>query len=68
MECFAKIVKGYNYFRKIGFSRFLLYEINIMNFLKTGLVFNPELFVLCKNVWGPRGWRAVISFTITDFH
>ena len=32
MECFVGIVKGSNYFCKISFSRFLLYEINIMNF------------------------------------
>ena len=71
MECFAKIVKGCNYFRDISFSRFLLYEINIINFLNTGLIFALEVFILCKEVWSPRGLRAVdfdIPFTITDFH
>ena len=71
MECFAKIVKGCNCFRNISFSLSLLYEINIMNFLKTGLIFTPEVFVLCKKVWGPRGPRAIdfdIPFTITAFH
>ena len=45
MECFAKIVKGCNYFRNISFSRFLLHEINIMNSLNTGLIFTPEVFI-----------------------
>ena len=71
MECFAKIVKGCNYFRNISFSRFLLYEINIMNFLNTSLIFTPEVFILCKKVWWPRGLPAVdfdIPFTTTTFH
>ena len=71
MECFAKIVKGCNYFRNISFSRFLLHEINIMSFLNTGHIFTQEVFVLCKKVWGPRGLRGVDSgmpFTITAFH
>ena len=57
MERFAKIVTGCNYFGNIGFLRFLLYEINIMNFLKTGLIFTPGVFVLYKKVWEPRGGR-----------
>ena len=71
MECFAKIVKGCNYFRDISFSRFLLYEINTINFLNACLIFIPEVFILCKKVWGPRGLRAVdfdMPFTITAFH
>ena len=71
MEYFAKIVKGCNYFRDISFSRFLLYEINIMKCLNTGFIFTPEVFSLCKKVWGPRGLRAVdfdIPLTITAFH
>ena len=72
MEYIAKIVKGCNYFRDISFSRFLLYEINIMKFSNTGLIFPPELFILCKKkVWGPRGLRAAdfeIPLTITAFH
>ena len=46
---FAKIVKGYNYFRDISFSRFLLYEINIINFLNTGLIFTPQVFILSQS-------------------
>ena len=68
MESFAKIVKGCIYFCNISFSRFLLYEIKIMIF--SGLVFTPELFILCKKVWGPRGLWAVdfdIPFPITAF-
>ena len=71
MECFAKIVKGCNYFRDISFSRFLLYEIIIMKFLNTGLIFTPEVLTLCKKGWGPRGPRAMdfdIPLTITAFH
>ena len=72
MESIAKIVKGCNYFRDISFSRFLLYEINIMKFSNTGLIFPPELFILCKKkVWGPTGLRAAdfeIPLTITAFH
>ena len=71
MECFAKIVKGCNYFRDISFSRFLLYEINIMSFLNTGLIFAPEVFTICKKVWVPRELRFVdfdVPLTITAFH
>ena len=71
MECFAKIVKNHNYYRYISFSRFLLYEINITYFLNTGPIFTPEVFILCKNVWGLTGLRAMdldIPFTITAFH
>ena len=56
MECVAEIMKGCNYFRNISFWCFVLYEINIMNFLKADLIFNPEVFILCKNLWGPRGF------------
>ena len=51
----SKIAKGCNYFRNISFSRFLLYEINIMSFFKTNLIFTPDVLVLCKKVSGPRG-------------
>ena len=71
MERFAKIVKGCNYFRNISFSCFLLDEINVMNFLNTGLIFTPEVFILCKKYGSPRGLRIVefdIPFTITAFH
>ena len=26
-----------------------------MNFFNTSLIFTPEVFILCKNVYGPRG-------------
>ena len=42
-----------------------------MKFLNTGLIFTPEVFSLCKKVWGPRGLRAVdfdIPLTVTAFH
>ena len=71
MECYAKIVKDCNCFRNINFSRFLRYEINIMNFLNIGLIFTPEVIILCKKVWGSGGLRAVdfaIPFTTTAFH
>ena len=71
MECFAKIVTGCNYFRNIGFSPFLLYEINIMSFLKTGLIFTTEVFVLYEKVWCLTGRRAMdfdIPLTLTAFH
>ena len=55
MEGFAKIVEGYNYFSNISFSRFLLYEINITNFLNTGLIFTTDVFILCKKIWRLRG-------------
>ena len=62
MECFAKIVTGCSYFRNISFSRFLLYEINIMNILNIGLIFTPEVIILCKKVWGMRGlWKVVLT-------
>ena len=58
MEHFAKIVHGYNYICKLQlflqyylFS-FLLYKINIMNFIKTGLIFTLEVFALCEKSMG----------------
>ena len=73
MESIAKIVKGCNYFRDISFSRFLLYEINIMKFSNTGLIFPPELFILCKKKKKMESERAAaadfdIPLTITAFH
>ena len=26
-----------------------------MTFLNRGLIFTPEVFILCKKVWGPKG-------------
>ena len=50
---YAEVVNGYNYFRNTSFSRSLLYEINIINFFNTGLIFTKEAFILCKKVWEP---------------
>ena len=50
-----EIVKGCNYFRDVSFSHFLLYEINIMNFLSKGLIFTPEVFISCKKYGGREG-------------
>ena len=37
-----------------------------MNFVKTGLIFTLEVFILCKKAWGPRGLWA-LNFNITTF-
>ena len=47
-ERFAKKVNDYNYIRNLCFSLSLLYEINIMVFFNTGLIFAPEVIILCK--------------------
>ena len=60
------IFESYNYFCNISFSRSLLYEINIINFIKIGLIFTPKVFILCKKVWGLRGLGA-LNFDITVF-
>ena len=42
-----------------------------MNFLNIGLIFTPEVIILCKKVWESGGLRAVdfdIPFTTTAFH
>ena len=68
---FDSVLRNYHYIRDISFSRFLLYETNIIKFLNTGLIFTPEVFILRKKVWGPIGLRALdfdIPFTITVFH
>ena len=74
MRPFAKIVNGYhyicnyNYFRNISFSRSLLYEISIMNFIKTGLIFTPEVLLYVKNMRAKRGGTlGVLSFDKTVF-
>ena len=51
---FAKILNGYNYLCNISSSRSPLYEINIMNFFHTGLIFTPQVFFLRRKVWRPR--------------
>ena len=64
-----KLVNGYRYYCKytylgnISFSRSLLYEINIMKFIKTGLIFTSELFLLFKKYGG----GGVLSFDKTVF-
>ena len=47
IEHFTKIVNCYNYFRKS-----YLFPQNI---IKTILIFTPEVFIIYKNVWRPRG-------------
>ena len=66
------IFSNYNYFLNINFPCSLLHEIYIMIFFNTGLIFTPEVFILCKNVWGSRG---LVNFDIlfsyqkgTDFN
>ena len=44
MKRFAKIFIGNNYFRNISFSCSLLYQINIMNFFNTCLIFTPKVY------------------------
>ena len=34
---------------------FSIYKINIINYFNKGLIFTPELFILCKKVWGTEG-------------
>ena len=43
-----------NFFRNISFSLSLIYEINIVIFLIIGFIFTAEVFIVCKNAWGPR--------------
>ena len=43
------IYANYTYFRNTSFSGSLLYEINIMIFLITGLIFTPEVFIIFKS-------------------
>ena len=49
MEHLAKIVYYYDYFRNINFSRSLPYKTNMV-FLSAGLIFSPEVFILCNRV------------------
>ena len=49
---------NYNYFCNISFSRALPYDINIMSFFNSGLIFGPEVFILYKKYDG-RGSGAV---------
>ena len=59
MECFARIVNGFNYFRNISFSCSLLYKTNIMHSFNTGFIFSPEVFIPCKKVSKPKEPGAV---------
>ena len=65
MEHFAKIVH-YTYLRKVSFSRYLLYEINIMNVIKTRIIFTPQEFILYKKVWAPTLNFDIIVFEIRN--
>ena len=63
MKSSEEIVNHYNYSRNTSFSRSLFYEINIMNFFNTGRIFNPEVLILSKKVWGPKR-PAAVNFNI----
>ena len=60
MEHIAKIVNDDNYFRKL-FSLYQLFRFyTLLNkydelYYRAGLIFAPEVFVLYKKVWRPRG-------------
>ena len=65
MKSSEEIVNHYNYSRNTSFSRSLFYEINIMNFFNTGRIFNPEVLILSKKVWGPKR-PAAVNFNIPE--
>ena len=46
------IFASYNYFHNFSFSCPLVHEINMI--FNAGLIFTPEVFILCKKVWVPR--------------
>ena len=46
------IFANYDYFCNISFSRSLLYGIHTMKFFNTGLIFSPEVFILCIKYGG----------------
>ena len=52
----------YNYFRHPS-SRSLLYEINIMIFFNTGLIFTSEVFILYKILWRQRAMARGFWYT-----
>ena len=54
MECFGKMVNGYNHFRSFAFHVLYFNEINIMKFFNARLIFTPKVFILCKEVWESR--------------
>ena len=61
------IFANYNYYHN-SFSRFLLYENNIVNCFNAGLIFTAEVFILYKKVWELRGkCRYTFDFGIWDF-
>ena len=41
----------------------LYYDLNIMNFFNTSLIFTPEVFILYEKVWCPREW-GLVNFDI----
>ena len=59
-------INGYNYvfmqtINIVAISAFhvLYYDLNIMNFFNTSLIFTPEVFILYEKVWCPREWGPV---------
>ena len=62
LKSYAKKVNGNNYFRNVSFSRCPLYKINI-NFFNTCLICTPEVYILYKKVWQPRGGGGGFWYT-----
>ena len=58
LVCFVKIVYRYNYFHNISFSRSLLYELNIMNFLMQ-VSFSPQKYLFYIKKYEGSGDQAV---------
>ena len=62
--------KSLAFFRNVYFLHSLLYEVNIKNSLNTGLVFTPEVFILCtKKYRRLEGWVYEFwnIFTLANF-
>ena len=63
---FAKIVNSYKYFHNIGFTPSLLYEKD-MTFFNAGLIFTPEVYILCKKGMTVEGAGAMNVYRYTVF-
>ena len=55
IECFVKILKGYNYVHNTVSAFHVLYFRKKYDIFNTGLIFTPELFIWCKKSMGPEG-------------
>ena len=49
------IFTNYNCFHSISLPHSLVHEIQIMNFFNTGLIFTPEVVILCKKTMAREG-------------